>query len=143
MRNQTSSSHRLGQMLAFAFCFTCGASSFAAEVQVKLTGQEEVPAVTTTASGTGTIAVADDKSVSGSIKAQGVEAIAAHIHLGARGKNGPPVITLVKSADGTWSVPEGAKLTDEQYASFKSGDLYVNVHSAANKAGEIRGQLVP
>lgn len=143
MRNQVLSSRRVGPMLAFAFCFTCSTSSLAAEVQVKLTGQEEVPAVTTTATGTGTIKVADDKSVSGSIKTQGVEAVAAHIHLGARGKNGPPVITLVKSADGTWSVPEGAKVTDEQYASFKAGELYVNVHSAAHKAGEIRGQLVP
>jgi hypothetical protein len=53
------------------------------------------------------------------------------------------IIPLTKSGDGTWSVPAGAKLTDAQYAAFKAGDLYVNVHSAANKGGEIRGQLKP
>ena len=35
-----------------------------------------------------------------------------------------------------------AMLTDAQYASFKSGDLYVNVHSAQHPTGEIRGQLL-
>ena len=42
-----------------------------------------------------------------------------------------------------WKVPAGSKLTDEQYASFKSGDLYVNVHSAMHQPGEIRGQIKP
>ncbi len=40
-------------------------------------------------------------------------------------------------------MPEGSKLTDEQYAAYKAGNLYVNVHSAANKGGEIRAQLKP
>jgi hypothetical protein len=40
-------------------------------------------------------------------------------------------------------VPEGSKLTDEQYAAFKAGNLYVNVHSAEHKGGEIRTQLKP
>ena len=36
-----------------------------------------------------------------------------------------------------------AKLTDAQHDAFKAGKLYVNVHSAANKGGEVRGQLNP
>ena len=111
---------------------------------VTLSGSEEVPPVTTSATGGGTIKVGDDKSVSGSVKTSGVVATAAHIHIGAPGKNGPIIIPLTKGGDGsTWSVPAGAKLTDAQYAAYKAGNLYVNVHSAANKGGEIRGQLKP
>jgi hypothetical protein len=118
-------------------------SVVAKDVKVTLTGAEETPPVTTSATGTGTIKVNEDKSVSGSIKTQGMTGMAAHIHTGARGENGPPIITLTQGPDGTWSVPAGSKLTDEQYASFKSGKLYVNVHSAEHKPGEIRGQLKP
>ncbi len=115
----------------------------AEDVKVTLTGAEEVPAVTTQAKGEGTITIAKDHSVSGTVKTTGIEGIAAHIHLAEPGKNGPPVITLTKGADGSWSTPEGSKLTDEQYQAFKAGHLYVNVHSAAHKGGEIRGQLKP
>jgi hypothetical protein len=73
----------------------------------------------------------------------GVDGVAAHIHVGSAGKNGPVIIPLTKTGDGVWSVPGGAKLTDAQYDSFKAGDLYVNVHSAKYKGGEIRGQLKP
>jgi hypothetical protein len=119
------------------------AAAYAGDVKVTLTGAEEVPAVTTAATGSGTITVKDDKSVSGSVTTKDLAGLAAHIHLAPAGKNGPPIITLTKTSDGVWSVPEGAKLTDEQYAAFKAGSLYVNVHSAANKGGEIRGQLKP
>jgi hypothetical protein len=118
-------------------------SAIAENVKVTLSGAQEVPAVTTSASGTGTITIAKDKTVKGSVKTTGIEGIAAHIHLAAPGESGPPIIPLTKGADGTWSVPDGAKLTDEQYASFKAGNLYVNVHSADHKPGEIRGQLKP
>ena len=121
-----------------------GMSAIGKDVKVTLTGSQETPPVTTTASGSGTIKIGKDKTVSGSIKTDGIEGIAAHIHVGAPGVAGPPIITLEKSADGsTWSVPAGAKLTAEQYASFKSGNLYVNVHSAEHKPGEIRAQLKP
>ena len=129
-------------VVAAALAIMVGSAS-ATDVKVKLTGAEETPPVTTSASGTGTIIIAADKSVSGTIKTMGIDGTAAHIHLGAPGVAGPILITLTKGADGTWSVPAGSKLTDEQYASFKAGDLYVNVHSAEHKPGEIRAQLKP
>jgi hypothetical protein len=111
---------------------------------VTLSGDEEVPPVTTPGSGSGTITVKEDKSVSGSVTIKGFTATAAHIHTGAAGRNGPVIIPLTKSSDGnTWSVPEGKKLTDAQYDAYKAGNLYVNVHSAKYKGGEVRGQLKP
>ena len=120
-----------------------GYSSLASSAEVTLSGSQEVPPVTTSAKGNGTITVGSDKSVSGKVSTSGVEGVAAHIHTGAAGKNGPVIIPLTKGAGGEWSVPPGAKLTDDQYKSYQAGDLYVNVHSAANKGGEIRGQLKP
>ena len=113
------------------------------EVKVTLSGAQEVPAVKTSASGGGTIMINADKSVSGSVTTSGVAGTMAHIHLAATGKNGPVIIPLTKSGDSTWSVPAGAKLTDDQYKAYKAGDLYVNVHSAVNKGGEVRAQLKP
>ena len=115
----------------------------AKDVAVSLTGDQEVPAVTTSAKGTGKITIADDKSVTGSIKTTGITGTAAHIHEAPAGQNGKPIITLDKKGDNEWVVPAGSKLTDEQLASFKAGNLYVNVHSAEHKGGEIRTQLKP
>ena len=108
-----------------------------------LSGGHEAPPVTTSASGTSTITVGADKSVSGAVTTTGVAGIAAHIHQGAMGQNGPVIIPLTKTADNAWSVPPGTKLTDTQYDAFKAGQLYVNVHSDAHKGGEIRAQLKP
>jgi hypothetical protein len=117
--------------------------ALADDVKVTLSGDQEAPAVTSSGSGTGTITVNADKTVSGSVTTTGVTGSMAHIHNGAPGKNGPVVIPLTKGENNSWSVPPGAKLTDEQYQAFKKGDLYVNVHSAAHQGGEIRGQLKP
>jgi len=57
------------------------------------------------------------------------------------GANGPVIVPFNKTADNTFEAPAGAKLTDAQYASYKAGKLYVNVHSAAHPGGEIRAQL--
>jgi hypothetical protein len=134
---------RIYTLLAAASLALSGASALAKDVKVVLSGAAETPPVTTSASANGTIKVSRDGAVSGSIKATGVDGIAAHIHVGAPGQAGPPIITLDKGADGVWSVPAGSKLTDEQLASFKAGNLYVNVHSAEHKPGEIRAQLKP
>jgi hypothetical protein len=115
----------------------------AADVKVTLNGGQEVPPVTTSATGSGTITVAADQSISGSIKTTGIKATAAHIHMASAGANGPVIVPLTKDGDNGWTVGPGAKLLDAQYQAFKDGNLYVNVHSATNQGGEIRGQIKP
>ena len=117
-------------------------SAAAADIKVTLSGDQEVPPVTTAGTGTGTISVGADRSIQGSVTTQGIAGTMAHIHEAAVGKNGPVVIPLDKAGD-TYTVPAKAVLTDAQYASFKAGNLYVNVHTAAHPAGELRGQLKP
>jgi hypothetical protein len=112
-------------------------------VNVQLSGNEEVPPVSTGAHGAGSISVSADKGVSGSVTTTGIAGVAAHIHTGAPGQNGPVAVGMVKTSDNTWSIPAGARMTDAQYDAFKAGNTYVNVHSAAHKGGEIRGQLKP
>lgn len=115
----------------------------AEEIKVMLSGDTEVPPVATMASGSGTIVVNADMTVSGGIVTSGVAATAAHIHVGKAGMNGPVAIGLVKSGDNAWTVPAGSKLDADQFQAYKEGALYVNVHSAAHKGGEIRGQMMP
>lgn len=117
--------------------------AMAAESTVTLSGAQEVPAVTTSAKGEGTISINADKTVSGSVTTSGVTGTMAHIHQAAAGKNGPVIIPLEKKGDNQWVVPANAKLTDAQYKAYMSGDLYVNVHSDAHKGGEIRAQIKP
>ena len=127
---------------ALSVLFFATGVALAEDVKVSLSGDHEIPPVKTGASGTGTITINADKTVSGSIATKGINATAAHIHEGAPGKNGNVAVPLTKNGD-TFAVPAGAKLTDAQYKAFQAGDLYVNVHSAAHPDGEIRAQLKP
>jgi hypothetical protein len=113
------------------------------EIKVTLSGGQEIPPVTTSASGIGTFVVGEDKSVSGKVTISGVVIAVAHIHEAPAGSNGPIIIPLTKTSDTVWVVPAGAKLTDAQYASYKAGNLYYNFHSEAHRSGEIRGQIRP
>jgi CHRD domain len=143
-----SSSIVLAFVLMFAVACATTSGMSRQDIKVTLTGDQEVPAVKTTGSGSGTIVISADKSVSGSVTTSGVEGMVAHIHDSVPGqmcgaKNGPVIIPLTKGPDNTWSVPAGAKLTDAQYASYLAGNLYVNVHSPAHKSGEVCAKLVP
>jgi hypothetical protein len=108
---------------------------------VTLSGSNEVPAVTSSASGSGTVTVNSDRTVTGRISVTGMTATAAHIHQGAPGANGPVIVPFVMQGDNTFVAKEGAKLTEDQYTAYKAGNTYVNVHSAKNPGGEIRAQL--
>src|SRR5512145_1667771 len=111
-------------------------------IKVSLSGAEEVPPLSVPGSGSGSFRVADDGTITGSITTKDVQGTMAHIHRGAKGTNGPVIVPLDKKGD-TYSVPAGRKLTPEQIADLKAGRLYVNVHTAQNKGGEVRGQLQP
>jgi hypothetical protein len=68
---------------------------------------------------------------------------AAHIHgPAAQGTNAGVLVNL--APHGVKEPLKGsAKLTDAQIADLTSGKTYVNVHTGQNKAGEIRGQIMP
>ena len=119
----------------------CATMSPTTEQKVALIGGNEVPAVATTATGTATVDVKPDRSVKVLVVVTGMTATASHIHEAAAGANGPVIVPFTKTGDNTFASADGAKLTDAQYESYKAGKLYVNVHSAANPGGEIRGQI--
>jgi hypothetical protein len=109
--------------------------------KVELSGASEVPAVATTAAGTANVTIKDDRSVVVLVTVSGMTATASHIHEAAAGANGPVIVPFTKTGDNTFASADGAKLTEAQYAAYKAGNLYVNVHSARNPGGEVRGQI--
>ena len=132
----------LGLVAAMGILVSCSTMKpGSVNYEVKLSGANEVPPVTTQATGDGLITIDLDHAVSGKITVTGMNATAAHIHEGAAGVNGPVIIPFTKSGDNTFVAPDGAKLTDSQWASYQKGDLYVNVHSARHPGGEVRAQL--
>lgn len=73
------------------------------------------------------------------------EATLAHIHAGAVGVNGPVVFDLLgdNQLDPSTVLTGTVSLTDAQIDALYSGMYYVNVHTAANPGGELRGQIYP
>jgi hypothetical protein len=107
----------------------------------RLVAAEEVPPTRSLATGSGTLVIDPaTRAASGSITLSGLVANAAHIHLGAAGVNGPIIVPLT-NAGNTWTVPANTRLTAEQFAAYKQGNLYYNAHSTAFPNGEIRGQI--
>jgi CHRD domain len=123
-------------------------------VTLNLTGGEEVPPVQTEATGAAEFIVGGTDSIPYTINATNVEgATAGHVHLGAKGENGPVVVTLFKydtpmnevSENGTITAdklegPMAGKQISDLTAAGTNGTLYVNVHTEQNPNGEIRGQ---
>lgn len=137
----------VGSLIAAGFAF---ASANAAEHKLKATlnAASEVPANTSTGKGTAEIVVNDTtKEVSWKVTFDGLtgEATAAHIHgPAAAGANAGVIQALGAMGAPAKSPMEGkATLTDAQIADILGGRTYVNVHTAANKGGEIRGQVGP
>lgn len=109
-----------------------------------LSGAQEVPP--TTSKGMGSIDITYDSATktlswTGSYMDLTGPATMAHFHGPAdAGKNAPVEIPLKAVA----SPLEGsAVLTDAQATDLMSGKLYFNIHTEANKGGEVRGQVLP
>ncbi|AUJ72708.1 CHRD domain-containing protein [Pseudoalteromonas sp. NC201] len=115
-------------------------------VAFPLSGEQEVPVVTTTATGSGYALVnRNGFDLELQVLTSGVaDATAAHIHTGIAGENGPVLLTLMQdSSDANrWMAPANAALTAEIFAILAGGGHYVNVHTPANPSGELRGQIV-
>jgi hypothetical protein len=129
-------------VLSLVACSTMSNMMGMGGTKAHLTGAEEVPPVSTSAMGDADFTVGSDGAVKGCVTTTGVQGTAAHIHQGAKGQNGGVIVPLTKSGD-KYCAADGAKLTEAQLSAFKAGNTYVNVHSAANKGGEIRAQLRP
>ena len=119
-------------------------------LSVTLDADQEIPAPTGVpegASGTGSVSVGEDGAVTASIGVSNLSGPAqmAHVHRGFAGSTGPVLIPLASEDGGnTWTVADGARaLTEDEIAAYERGELYFNVHTAANPDGEIRGQIDP
>lgn len=147
----------LGLVLALAACGEddgptgAGALIFTAS----LSGGNEVPPVSTAATGTATFTARGD-SVRFRVDVQNlVDARAAHVHLGGAGVAGPVVVPLpfdARTGSFSGTLTEGtfraanivgttAVSMDSLLTMMGDGRVYVNVHTAANPPGEIRGQI--
>ena len=106
-------------------------------------GANEVPAVTTTATGTCWVSINPfTLGVAGRIESTLTGSIAAHVHRGSTTVAGPVVIPMTSPSPGNWAIAAGVTITDELLARFMEGNLYCNVHTPANPGGEIRGPLL-
>ena len=131
--------------LACAAALVFASPSLAAMVNLKaeLKGSNEVPPNDNKGAGSVTATydtVSKKLSWKGSTSGLTAPATAAHFHVGESGKNGAVAVPIAGADKAAF---EGsATLTDAQAADMMAGRWYVNIHTAANKAGEIRGQLM-
>jgi CHRD domain-containing protein len=113
-----------------------------------------VPPIAGDGTGSATVTISDDgQSVSWDVTWSGLTGppSASHIHIGAADANGPVMIPFATvTATGTTGTFNAADYTGGDglpadwagvLAAIRAGNTYVNVHTAANPPGEIRGQL--
>ncbi|TPJ68785.1 CHRD domain-containing protein [Mesorhizobium sp. B2-6-2] len=130
--------------LAVSTAFLLASPAMAEMVKYKATldGSQQSPPVTTKGKGTATLTFdTTSKKLSWNVKYSGLSgpAVAGHIHGPAdMGANADPVIPFKKLKS---PIKGSETLTDAQAADLEAGKYYVNIHTAKNKDGEIRGQI--
>ena len=129
---------------AFAVGFLSAASAATIDYRATLSGKSEVPPTTSNASGD-VLATLDtgSKKLSYTITYFGLSgpATAAHFHgPAAAGANAGVAVPIGSNpaSPSTGSVD----LTEAQMKDLEAGNWYANIHTEANKGGEIRGQLM-
>lgn len=136
----------VSMIVAGAF-FSFGALAKPISFDVPLSGAAEVPPETGQAKGDAKLTWDPaTKVVTWEITATGLSgpATMAHFHRGPPGKNGSIAVWLSAEGDPAAFPIKGKRtLTDGQAKEFASGEWYVNVHTKAHPAGEIRGQVRP
>lgn len=107
----------------------------------ELAARNEVPPTASTGKGRATATLdRTTRVLTWSVQYEGLTgpATGAHIHAGAEGTNGPVVVPFAVTPS---PITGSTTLTEAQVAQLAQGLWYVNVHTAANPGGEIRGQL--
>jgi len=129
--------------LALGAAIVFAGPAFAEKMKATLDGKTEVPP--NASAGTGTADIDYDpasKKLSWKVTYSGLSgpATAAHFHGPAEAGKNAGVAVAIPNA--TSSPAEGsATLTEAQAADLVAGKYYVNIHTAANPGGEIRGQV--
>jgi len=130
-------------MLGVACLFSSGVRAETVAFSAMLNGATEVPAKTTEGKGTATGSLdTTSKALTYNVEYARLSgpATAAHFHGPAEpGANAGVVMPFPTPAS---PIKGTATLTDAQMADLMAGRWYANIHTAANPAGEIRGQLV-
>ena len=130
--------------LAFGAAIAFAGPAFADKMKAALDGKSEVPANASTGSGTADLDYDPaSKKLSWKLTYTGLSgpATAAHFHGPAEAGKNAGVAVAIPSA--TSSPVEGsATLADAQAADLVAGKYYINIHTAANPGGEIRGQVM-
>lgn len=154
--------HILPSILTAAALFAMPVSAQALIFQFNagLSGANEVPPVTTSATGVATLFYNDNNSVitsddtyNFSLSAFGLSGVATGMHIHApapAGSNAGIVVNLgispfvVFNPDGTLLIGGASVVPPSSLLGHLQGGLaYVNIHTALNPTGEIRGQLLP
>lgn len=127
-----------------AMLFICG-DAWADQINFKadLSGANEVPPVTTAGKGSASATLdTGTKTLTWTVDYSGLSGpvTAAHIHgPAAAGTNAGVLVSLGTNLANP--IKGSATLTNAQVSDLEAGRTYVNLHTADNKGGEIRGQL--
>ena len=128
-----------------ALALLAGAQTMTSTVGLDVAQEVPAPGGGPTGTGMATVtvnAVTRAVSVSGTYAGLTSNQMAAHIHSGAFGVAGGVLISLSGTGGTAGTFSGSGVLTSGQFTTLLAGDLYLNLHTTVNGAGEIRGQIV-